>query len=88
MKENAGVVRARARSSGSGRNDRMCASQKARFPVTDWKNANPSWRAAYWSACSAWWVRSMAQVAGWPQAGPRAVLTVLSLAGSLPMSCR
>ena len=31
---------------------------------------------------------SMAQVAGWPQAGPRAVLTVWSRAGSLPMSCR
>jgi hypothetical protein len=31
---------------------------------------------------------SMAQVAGWPQAGPRAVATVRSRAGSLPMSCR
>jgi hypothetical protein len=27
-------------------------------------------------------------VVGWPQAGPRAVLTVWSRAGSLPMSCR
>ncbi len=33
MKENAGVAAARARSPGSGRNDRMCAAQKAWFPV-------------------------------------------------------
>jgi len=47
IQENAGVVRARARSPGSGRRDRMCASQKARSAVTDRKNVNPSWRAAY-----------------------------------------
>jgi hypothetical protein len=46
-KENAGVALARARSPGSGRNDRMCAAQKAGFAVTERKNANPSWRAAY-----------------------------------------
>ena len=88
MKENAGVAPAWARSPGSGRNDRMCAAQKAWFAVTERKNVNPSWRAAYWSPFAAFWVWSMAQVAGWPQAGPRAVLTVLSRAGSLPMSCR
>ena len=76
MKENAGVAAARARSPGSGRNDKMCASQKAWFPVTDRKNVNPSWRAAYWSPLSAFWVWSAAEVAGWPHAGPRAVLTV------------
>jgi hypothetical protein len=42
-------VLARVRSPGSGRNDRMCAAQKAGFAVTEAKNANPSWRAAYWS---------------------------------------
>jgi hypothetical protein len=47
MKENAGVVLVRARSPGRGRNDRMCASQKAWLPVTERKNVNPSWRAAY-----------------------------------------
>ncbi len=46
-KENAGVAPARARSPGSGRNDRMCAAQKAWFAVTERKNVNPSWRAAY-----------------------------------------
>jgi hypothetical protein len=46
-KENAGVALARAGSAGSGRNDRMCAAQKAGFAVTERKNANPSWRAAY-----------------------------------------
>ena len=76
MKENAGVALARARSPGSGRNDRMCAAQKAWLAVTDRKNVNPSWRAAYWSPFSAFWVWSTAQVAGWPQAGPRAVATV------------
>jgi hypothetical protein len=48
-KENAVVTLARARSPGSGRNNRMCAAQKAGFAVTDGKNANPTWRAAYWS---------------------------------------
>ncbi len=47
MKENAGVAAARARSPGSGRNDRMCAAQNAWFPVTARKKANPSWRTAY-----------------------------------------
>ena len=56
-KENAVVTLARVRSPGSGRNDRMCAAQKAGFAVTDWKNANPSWRAAYWSPRSACRVR-------------------------------
>ena len=46
-KETAGVAPARARSPGSGRNDKMCAAQKAGFAVTERKNANPSWRAAY-----------------------------------------
>jgi hypothetical protein len=55
--------------------------------VTEAKNANPSWRAAYWSPGAALRLWSMAQVAGWPQAGPRAVATVRSRAGSLPMSC-
>jgi len=41
------VALARARSPGSGRNDRMCAAQKAWLAVTDRKNVNPSWRAAY-----------------------------------------
>jgi hypothetical protein len=76
MKENAGVAAARARSPGSGRNDRMCAAQKAWLAVTEEKNVNPSWRAAYWSPYSAFWVWSMARVAGWAQAGPRAVATV------------
>ena len=66
----------------------MCASQKAWFAVTERKNVNPSWRAAYWSPLSAFWVGSTAEVAGWPHAGPRAVLTVWSRPGSLPMSCR
>ena len=43
------MVPARARSPGSGRNDRMCAAQKAGLAVTERKNVNPSWRAAYWS---------------------------------------
>ena len=47
MKENAGVALARARSPGSGRNDRTCAAQKAGFAVTERKNVNPLWRAAY-----------------------------------------
>ena len=46
-KENAGVALTRARSPGSGRNDRMCAAQKAGFAVTARKNVNPSWRAVY-----------------------------------------
>ena len=41
------MVLARARSPGSGRNDRMCAAQYAGLPVTERKNVNPSWRAAY-----------------------------------------
>ena len=82
------MVLTRARSPGSGPNDRMCAAQNAWFPVTDRKKVNPSWRAAYWSPLSAFWVWSTAQVAGWPQAGPRAVATVRSRPGSLPMSCR
>jgi hypothetical protein len=36
-----------ARPPGSGRNDRMCAAQKAGFAVTERKNVNPSWRAAH-----------------------------------------
>jgi hypothetical protein len=46
-RENAGVALVRARSPGSGRNNRMCAAQKAGSAVTERKNANPSWRAAY-----------------------------------------
>ena len=74
------MAAARARSPGRGRNDRMCAAQKAWFAVTEEKNVNPSWRAAYWSPFSAFWVWSTAQVAGCPQAGPRAVATVWSRA--------
>ena len=53
-----------ARSPGSGRNETMCAAQNAGFAVTERKNAKPSWRAAYSSPCAAFWVWSMAQVAG------------------------
>ena len=70
MKENAGVAAARARSPGSGRNDRMCAAQKAWFAVTDRKNVNPSWRAAYWSPLSAFWVWSAAAGGGVAARGP------------------
>ena len=42
----------------------MCAAQKPWFAVTERKNVNPSWRAAYWSPLAALWVWSAAQVAG------------------------